>query len=238
MARLPRLNLPGIPQHVIQRGNNRQVSFFYEQDYTVYLDKLKDYAKKYKVAVHAYVLMTNHVHLLMTPETEKGVSQLMQSLGRYYVRYINQTYSRSGTLWEGRYKSTLVDSEHYFLLVSRYIELNPVRADMVEHPAQYPWSSYQGNALGKAIELLTPHDSYNALGQTAEERQTAYRALFEYHIPELTLKEIREATNKAWVLGDNRFKEQIERQTGRRVSPQQRGGDRRSKAYRQHLSNY
>jgi putative transposase len=129
MARLPRLNLPGIPQHIVQRGNNRQVSFFTEQDYAVYLDKLKDYAKQYKVDVHAFVLMTNHVHLLVTPETEKGVSQLMQSLGRYYVMYINKTYQRTGTLWEGRYKSTLVDSANYFLLVSRYIELNPVRAD-------------------------------------------------------------------------------------------------------------
>lgn len=122
MARLPRLNLPNIPQHVVQRGNNRQVCFFSEQDYTVYLDKLKDYAEKCHVKVHAFVLMTNHVHLLMTPETEKGVSQLMQSLGRYYVMYINKTYQRTGTLWEGRYKSTLVDSEKYFLLVSRYIE--------------------------------------------------------------------------------------------------------------------
>ena len=146
MARLPRLNLPNIPQHVVQRGNNRQVCFFSEQDYTVYLDKLKDYAKKCHVNEHAFVLMTNHVHLLMTPETEKGVSQLMQSLGRYYVMYINKTYQRTGTLWEGRYKSksTVVDSEKYFLLVSRYIELNPVRANMVEHPAEYPWSSCQG----------------------------------------------------------------------------------------------
>lgn len=146
MARLPRLNLPNIPQHVVQRGNNRQVCFFSEQDYTLYLDKLKDYAKKCHVNEHAFVLMTNHVHLLMTPETEKGVSQLMQSLGRYYVMYINKTYQRTGTLWEGRYKSksTVVDSEKYFLLVSRYIELNPVRANMVEHPAEYPWSSCQG----------------------------------------------------------------------------------------------
>ena len=135
MPRLPRLNLAGVPQHVVQRGNNRQVCFFVEQDYVVYLDKLKYYAKQYQVDVHAFVLMTNHVHLLMTPNTDKGVSQLMQSLGRYYVRYINQTYNRTGTLWEGRYKSTLVDSEVYLLLVSRYIELNPVRANMVEHPA-------------------------------------------------------------------------------------------------------
>ena len=163
MPRLPRLNAPGIPQHVVQRGNNRQVTFFADQDYAVYLDRLKEYAKKYNVMVHAYVLMTNHIHLLMTPLEEKGVSKLMQSLGRYYVRYVNQTYGRSGTLWEGRYKSTLVDVDNYFLAVSRYIELNPVRADMVEHAAEYPWSSYQANALGKPIELITPHSCYQGI---------------------------------------------------------------------------
>lgn len=232
MARLPRLNLPGIAQHVVQRGNNRHVSFFAEQDYAVYLDKLKDYAKKYQVDVHAYVLMTNHVHLLMTPATEKGVSQLMQSLGRYYVMYINKTYQRTGTLWEGRYKSTLVDSDNYFLLVSRYIELNPLRANMVQHPAEYPWSSYQGNALDKDIALLSPHHCYLALGANEGERKRAYRQLFEHHIPDLTLTEIRDATNKAWVLGENRFKQQIEQQTGRRAEPLAKGGDRKSKRFR------
>jgi len=126
MARLPRLNLPGIPQHIIQRGNNKQVCFFTGQDYIVYLSKLNEYSQKYDVAVHSYILMTNHVHLLLTPEESDGVSRLIQSLGRYYVRYVNQTHGRTGTLWEGRYKSTLVDSENYFLTVSRYIELNPV----------------------------------------------------------------------------------------------------------------
>jgi putative transposase len=232
MARLPRLNLAGIPQHVVQRGNNRQVSFFAEQDYAVYLDKLKDYAKKYQVNVHAFVLMTNHVHLLMSPETDKGVSQLMQSLGRYYVMYINKTYQRTGTLWEGRYKSTLVDSDNYFLLVSRYIELNPVRANMVEHPAEYPWSSYHGNALNKDVELLSPHHCYLSLGASKEARKQAYKYLFKHHIPELTLQKIRDATNKAWVLGENRFKQQIEQQTGRRAIPLARGGDRKSKNFR------
>lgn len=233
MARLPRLNLPGIPQHIVQRGNNRQASFFAEQDYAIYLDKLKDYAKQYKVDVHAFVLMTNHVHLLVTPEAEKGVSQLMQSMGRYYVRYINKTYQRTGTLWEGRYKSTLVDSDNYFLLVSRYIELNPVRANMVEHPAEYPWSSYHGNALDKQIALLTAHPCYQSLGTSQVERKRAYLSLFEHHIPALTLQKIRDATNKAWVLGENRFKQQIEQQTGRRSEPLAKGGDRRSKSFRE-----
>lgn len=232
MARLPRLNLPNIPQHVVQRGNNRQACFFDEQDYAVYLDKLKEYGKQYEVAVHAYVLMTNHVHLLLTPKTEKGVSQLMQALGRYYVMYINKTYKRSGTLWEGRFKSSLVDSDNYFLLVSRYIELNPVRAGMVNHPAEYPWSSYRGNALGMNIELLTNHTCYEALGVNGEKRQKTYRSLFESHIEDLALQEIRDATNKAWVLGDNRFKEQIEQQAGRRASPLPKGGDRKSTTFK------
>jgi len=151
MARLPRLNLAKIPQHVIQRGNNRSVCFFSDDDYAVYLDKLKEYSIKYKVAVHSYVLMTNHVHLL---STDDGVSRLVQTLSSYYVRYINQTYDRTGTLWEGRYKSCLVDSEDYFLLVSRYIELNPVRAGMVKHPSEYPWSSFHSNAMGVPIKLI------------------------------------------------------------------------------------
>jgi len=170
MARLPRLNMAGIPQHVVQRGNNKQACFFDEQDYTVYLDKLRHYSNKYRVDVHAYILMTNHVHLLMTPQTETGVSQLMQALGRYYVRYVNQTYHRTGTLWEGRFKSALIDSDNYFLLVSRYIELNPVRAGMVEHPVQYPWSSYRGNATGVDIALLKPHFCYQALGDSDSAR--------------------------------------------------------------------
>ena len=237
MARLPLLSLPNIPQHVVQRGNNRQACFFAEQDYLVYLDKLKEYSKKYQVAVHAYVLMTNHVHLLMTPKTEKGISQLMQSLGRYYVRYVNQTYQRSGTLWEGRYKSTLVHSEQYFLLVSRYIELNPVRAAMINHPAEYPWSSFQGNALDKNIELITPHSLYLALGNNVLERKNAYQALFSTHIDELALQEIRDATNKAWVLGDSRFKQQIEQETGRRASPLAKGGDRKSIHFLKSIKN-
>ena len=232
MARLPRLNLPGIAQHVIQRGNNRQVSFFNDTDYAVYLDKLKLYSTKYSVAVHSYVLMTNHVHLLMTPETEQGVSQVMQALGRYYVRYINQTYGRTGTLWEGRYKSTLVDSDNYFLTVSRYIELNPVRAGMVAHPAEYLWSSYQHNALGKPIELITPHLLYQALAKTDKTRQKRYTALFDKMIPDDTLEEIRHSINRAWVLGDECFKQKIEKQTGRRASPLTRGGDRKSEEYR------
>lgn len=222
-----------MPQHVVQRGNNKLITFVTEDDYRVYLDKLKHYGQVYSVQIHAFVLMTNHVHLLMTPTTEKGISQLMQSLGRYYVRYFNQVYKRTGTLWEGRYKSTLVDSENYFLLVSRYIELNPVRANMVDHPAEYPWSSYQHNSLGKPIELITEHDSYLGLGSSNEKRQANYRSLFDTEIPTKSLEEIQHATNKAWVLGNDKFKQQVEELSGRRATPAPRGGDRKSVKFKQ-----
>ena len=234
MPRLPRLNIPNIPQHVIQRGNNRQVCFFDDEDYAVYLDKLKDYAKKYKVSVHAYVLMTNHVHLLLTPETANGVSLLIQSLGRVYVLYINKKYERTGTLWEGRFKSTLVDSDLYLLKVSRYIELNPVKSGMVDDPGKYPWSSYQSNALGNTIELITPHALYLSLGSNPELRQQFYIALFQESLDYALIKEISECTLKGWVLGSGKFKQQIEAQTNRRVSSSGHGGDRKSESY---LSN-
>ena len=233
MARLPRLYFPGCVQHVIQRGNNREACFYDEADYKVYLSFLNDAAKKYQVAIHAFVLMTNHVHLLATPSDEQGISRLMQALGRRYVQYFNFTYGRTGTLWEGRYKSTLVDSDSYLLTVYRYLELNPVRAGMVAHASEYPWSSYQANGLGKPIQLLTPHALYLQLGKTEEECQVAYRSLFRGRLPDRQLSEIREATNKGWVLGDDRFKAQIQIKTGRRAVPLGRGGDRKSAEFRE-----
>ena len=233
MARLPRLYIPGCAQHVIQRGNNREACFYDEGDYKAYLSFLKDAAIKYQVAIHAFVLMTNHVHLLMTPGSEQGVSRMMQAQGRKYVQYFNFTHGRTGTLWEGRFKSTVVDADSYLMTVYRYIELNPVRASMVTHASEYPWSSYQSNALGKTIELLTPHHLYLQLGKNDAERQSAYRALFRGRMPDRDLQAIREATNKAWALGDDRFKAQIEARTGRRPVPLGRGGDRKSVAFRE-----
>lgn len=231
MPRLPRLNLTNIPQHVIQRGNNRQACFCYEQDYQVYLTKLLEYSDKYKVNIHAFVLMTNHVHLLATPRLSNGVSLMMQSLGRYYVRYFNQRYKRSGTLWEGRFKSCLVDSDNYFLTVTRYIEFNPVRAAMVKNPAQYSWSSYHHNALGKQIKLLTEHQCYINLGISPEVRQEAYRRLCEQYLNEKTINEIREAVNKSYLLGCDGFKQQMEEKVGRKLSPKPKGGDRKSEKF-------
>lgn len=231
MPRRPREFVPGIPIHLIQRGNDRSVCFFTDRDYIIYLDKLRESSESHNVAIHSYVLMTNHVHLLCTPSDIYGPSRMMQGLGRYYVRYINSSYKRTGTLWEGRFKASIVNSEQYLLTVSRYIELNPVRAQMVEHPAEYPWSSFRHNALGKKIRLITPHPLYLSLGGTDKQRQHRYRALFDQQIPNYTLEEIRNATNKAWVLGNGKFKQQIEKQLGYALPPHPRGGDRKSKRY-------
>jgi putative transposase len=233
MPRQPRFVLVGHPQHVIVRGNNRHPIFYTEQDYQFYLDKLKQAADKHHCAIHAYVLMTNHVHLLITPYTANGISKAMQMIGRYYVQYFNKTYQRTGTLWEGRYKATLIESDHYALTCYRYIEMNPVRAvNMAEHPADYPWSSYRYNALGKANALVTQHSLYKALGKTNRTRQENYRALFTTEIEEKTLMAIRESTNKAWVLGSDYFKEKIADKINRPITPASKGGDRKSKTYR------
>lgn len=236
MARLPRFVIPGQPQHVIQRGNNREIIFVADEDYQYYLQKLCDGCKKYDCELHAYVLMTNHVHLLITPYSTNGISKVMQYIGRYYVQYFNFQYQRTGTLWEGRYKATLLDSEDYLLTCSRYIELNPVRADMVKNPSEYPWSSFHYNALGKNDKLLTPHLVYRRLGTDPATRQSNYYALFNNHIQKATLEEIRSATNKAWVLGNDRFKDKIEKLMVRQVQPKLRGGDKRSQKYKDNIN--
>jgi putative transposase len=232
MARLPRFVIPGQPQHVIVRGNNRTEIFCADADYQFYLERLQLACDKHNCKIHAFVFMTNHVHLLITSQEENGIGKAMQMLGRYYVQYYNYTYQRTGTLWEGRYKATLIDSEAYLLTCMRYIELNPVRADMVSHPSEYPWSSYHRNALGQPNELVTPHIEYLRLDKTDEARQAAYRQLFKHRIPESSIEEIRQATNKAWVLGTDRFKQRIQKQLERRVEPSAKGGDRKSEKFR------
>ncbi len=230
MPRHRRYPLPGIPQHVIQRGNNRQVTFFADEDYIRYLQDLKTASESGKCDIHAYVLMTNHVHLLMTPHRPDGISKTMQSLGRRYVTYINQTYQRSGTLWEGRYKAALIDSDRYLLTCQRYIELNPVRAEnMVDHLADYRWSSYRSNALGAVDEIITPPPQYNALGATAEARQAAYRNLFNAQIEPRSLALIRDSLNQCRVYGSDKFKDQIEFALSRRVRPGKAGRPKKKK---------
>ena len=223
MARLPRLCVSGVPQHIIQRGINRQVCFGSEQDLAAYANWLCEISQKHEVAIHAWVFMTNHVHLLVTPTTSEGVSKMMQDLGRYYVRYFNFTYQRTGTLWEGRFKSCAVEAEDYLLQCYRYIELNPVRAGMVESPSEYKWSSYSVNALGKETKLCTPHDLYDALGDNVKQRASSYRELFKGHVDSEFISQIRIATNKGMAIGSNHFKDQIEELSGRRVRSFKRG---------------
>ncbi len=227
MARLPRYGLAGRPQHIIQRGNNRSPIFFAPEDYAFFLECLKEGCQRYGCAVHAYVLMTNHVHLLVTPQTSDGISRLMQSLGRRYVQYINYTQQRTGTLWAGRYKAVPLDSETYLMICHRYIELNPVRAAMVTRPGDYRWSSYAHNAQGKTDELIRDHALYQALGKEPVARRAAYRSLFRSAIDETILSEVRDSINKGWALGSKRFLARLEAAGQRRVQPLPRGGKRK-----------
>jgi len=233
MARQPRFVLPGYPQHVIQRGNNRAVIFADAADYRFYLDKLGAACERFGCGIHAYVLMTNHVHLLITPATVQGIGKVMQALGRSYVRYFNDRYRRTGTLWEGRYKAALLDTEAYLLTCCRYIELNPVRAGMVEQPGQYRWSSYHCNGLMQADPLVTPHDVYLRLGVDAQRRCAIYRELFTRSINAATLELIRDATNRDRLLGNDRFRNAVADLLARQVVPKPWGGDRKSATFQQ-----
>ena len=223
MPRKTRMYLPGVPCHVIQRGNNREACFFAQQDYLFYLGCLGDACYRYHVAVHAYVLMTNHVHLLMTPDDREGISRVMQSIGRRYVQYINKEYQRCGTLWESRHKASLVDAERYLLTCYRYIELNPVAANIVRHPADYPWSSYRHNAFGESNPILIHHDLYRNLGMAEEERRSRYRTLFSTHLEKEDIHIIQSAARFSMPVGDGRFKAQIERALGCSIGQAKRG---------------
>ncbi|MDD5367039.1 MAG: transposase [Gallionellaceae bacterium] len=230
MPRRPRITLPGIPLHIIQRGNNRQACFHAEEDYRRYLDWLEEFSSKTGCHVHAYVLMTNHVHVLLSANKAESPGALMKALGQRYVQYVNHVYRRSGTLWEGRFRSCLVQVEGYLLGCQRYIELNPVRAGMIKHPAEYPWSSYRANAQGEVDPLITPHETYSALGLTDGTRQTAYRELFRSQLEPGMIDAIRKATNGNYILGNSRFAEEISRALGRRVTPGKSGRPRKEDA--------
>ncbi|MGH8510766.1 MAG: transposase [Gammaproteobacteria bacterium] len=223
MPRKPRFHLSGVPVHVVQRGNNRQPVFYDEQDYRGYLKWLEEGADRYGCAIHAYVLMTNHVHLLLSPANGESIGRLMQYLGRHYVLYINYHYGRSGTLWEGRYKASLIQAQDYLLACYRYIETNPLRAGMVKSPGEYRWSSYGDNALGGEDRLVTPHSCYLALGRRRAERMANYKALFKAHIDEGQLKEIRAAWQTGTPLGNHRFKAEVEAMLGKKVGQAKRG---------------
>ena len=219
MPRRARIAISGIPWYIIQRGNNRSACFYADEDYQRYLDTMKEVAERYGCCIHAYVLMTNHVHLLLTPKRKDSASLFMKHLGQRYVQYVNRTYRRSGTLWEGRFRSCLTQTEDYVLACYRYIELNPVRANRVTHPRDYRWSSYRANGEGKPCPLLRPHLEYSRLGRDAGERRMAYRALFKAHMDMAEVNKIRQATAGNYALGDKRFQVEIERMLKRRVMP-------------------
>ncbi len=223
MPRKPRFIIPGVPVHIVQRGHSLEPVFFEDSDYAAYRDWLLEGSRRYQCDIHAYVFMTNHVHILATPSDSIGITRMMQYVGRRYVPYINQAYGSSGSIWEGRYKASLVQEEGYLLTCMRHIELNPVRVNLVRQPAQYRWSSYCHNAKGQADDLVTPHPLYLSLGKGAKSRITAYDALFKVHVDTETLTTIRAAWQTGTPLGNDYFREQVEKKLGCKVGQDRRG---------------
>lgn len=218
MARLSRLSLPGYPQHIIQRGNNRQAISTCTADREILLALIDENARKFAVAIHAYVLMDNHFHLLATPESADGVPQLMQATGRRYVRYFNDSQGRTGTLWEGRYRSTVIQAERHLLACMASIDLNPVRHGLVAQARDYPWSSHGHYAGLRADRLVTPHPQYWALGNTPFAREAAYAQLVCDGVPPEQQAALTQSALSGWALGDAAFMAEVQAQTPRRVS--------------------
>lgn len=219
MPRRARLILPGCALHLIQRGNNRSACFFRDEDYRLYLEVLAEQADVHGCAIHNYCLMTNHVHLLVTPRSVESPGAMMKGVGQRYVQYINRTYRRSGTLWDGRFRSCIVQDETYLLVCGRYVELNPVRAGMVERPADYRWSSYRANAENAPDALLSPHPVYQALAGDRDTRAAAYRELFRHVEEPALVDQIRRATNGNFAFGNTGFLIAVASRLGRRVIP-------------------
>jgi putative transposase len=219
MPRLPRLFAPDIPAHITVRGNDCQDIFHCDGDRFVFRSSLQSACARHGVTLHAYVLMSNHVHLLATGAEPSSIAKAIQSIGRQYVWYFNSRYSRTGTLWEGRYRATLVDTDGYFLVCHRYIDLNPVRAGIVSHPAEYPWSSYRHYALAIDDELVTPHATVLELGQTPERRAMAYQRMFTAALDDEVLRRIRHCSRNGWALGGDDFCRRLEQSGTRRTQP-------------------
>jgi putative transposase len=223
MSRLPRLFVPDIPAHVTVRGNNHQDIFRCDGDRLLFRSSLRAACVRHGVRLHAYVLMTNHVHLLATGRDPWSIAKAIQGIGRQYVWYFNARYARSGTLWEGRYRATLVDADRYLLACHRYIDMNPVRAGLVAHPAEYPWSSYRHYALAIDDELVTPHPTVIELAQTREHRAMAYQRMFTTALDGEVLHRIRHCSNNGWALGSDDFCRRLEQLGARRTRPLQAG---------------
>ncbi len=226
MARLPRLTVPGYPHHIIQRGNNRQAIFQSSEDFQTLLDMFEEHAREFEVAIHAYVLMSNHFHLLATPDQEHSIPKMMQAVGRRYVRYFNQRQARTGTLWEGRYKSSLIQAERHLLACMAYIDLNPVRAGMVQQPIDYPWSSHTHYMGTRSNRILTPHPLYWALGNTPFAREAAYGELVHRGITQPDATALTESALRGWALGEPDYVADLQRRTDRRVSKARAGRPR------------
>jgi putative transposase len=223
MARLARLTVPGYAHHLIQRGNNRQPIFADNADYELLLSILDANAREFKVALHAYVLMSNHFHLLATPETTDGIPRMMQAVGRRYVRLFNQKQARTGTLWEGRYRSTIIQAERYLLACMAYIDLNPVRAGLVGDPRAYPWSSHAHYVGLRQDKVLTPHPLYWELGNTPFARDAAYAELVAAGISAKQQQDLSESALQGWALGEQDYVADLQRRTERRVVKQRAG---------------
>ena len=228
MPRPQRLALGGQAHHLIQRGVNRQAIFFDDRDRIVFLEHLAGVLQAEDCVLHAYVLMTNHVHLMVTPARAEGIGRLMQALGRRYVGHVNRRHGRTGTLWEGRFKSTIVDAEDYVMACYRYIEANPLRARMVASAGDYPWSSHHRNALGRPDPLVSDHDAYASLGATPGARQEIYREMFAAGLSEELLQILRDSVQRGWTAGSDRFRRQIEAALGRKVDAPVRGRPRKA----------
>ena len=223
MARLPRLTVPGYPHHIIQRGNNRQAIFSDTADYELLLSLIEEHAHKQQVAVHGYVLMSNHFHVLATPETLEGIPQMMQAVGRRYVRHYNLRHARTGTLWEGRYKSTLIQAERHLLACMVYMDLNPVRAGMAADPADYAWSSHQHFIGRRTDKLISPHPLYWELGNTPFARDQAYAEMVRSGISEEQRLKLTDSALRGWALGEPEYVADLQRRTERRVARAQPG---------------
>ena len=224
MPRRLRTLFAGVPTHVVQRGNDRRDCFFSEHDRHFYLLQLEELASLFGCAVHAYVLMDNHVHLLATPSAPNGISLLMKHLGQRFVQHVNRIHKRTGALWEGRFYSSVVDSGAYLFSCHRYIEMNPVRAKMVAHPRDYQWSSYRANAEGHACPFLTPHPDYLALADNELDRRHFYRMMFDLSLDRSAMEEIRAVTRGGFAFGSEEFKERLGAESGRPMAAQRRRG--------------
>jgi putative transposase len=227
MARLPRLVVPHQPHHVLQSGNDRQPIFRDTDDHVAFMGWLRESARQFKVAIHAYVLLPDRFQLLATPSDNAGLGRMMQWLGRHYVPYFNAKYQRTGTLWQGRYKATVLESDRYLLVCSRYIELGAVRAEIARGPEEHLWSSYSHHVGGKLDPLVTDHSIYWALGNTPFDREAAYRNLMEQGLSVDEIAALDDATRKEWPLGSDKFKALLAKKINRRVMPAKPGRPRK-----------